>query len=400
MIFVFVHGTFARGAEWTKSDGLISNALREAFGPEARTVEFNWSGHNWHSERILASKQLGQYLHSLIRQEPDVKFVLLGHSHGGNVCRYVLSDRNLQEHCLGLVALGTPFLEVEPRQVQGVEAAIMVMGITAVSALSLWAGSHLSLLDVFLTPIALLPREVAVWVLGFLGLAIIGGGLWLTVTLFELVAQRVHRGLLFLQERHYKKLTCCVQPFSVPVLHVTTQGDEAFNYLTTLTWVSEIPFRIWRGICRYAGAFVIAAVVLPGFVLGVLGVGPSRGPPILDVLRLVVLLPSVVAIGGALVGPLLIWLLMAFVPRLVRATRIGFGGEGVLDNLLCRISLNNSAGGTNETEIVYLKLDPMEAEKSRVSPLSFVTQLKHCRIHSHPAMSRVVVNWIRTLLTT
>lgn len=116
-IVTLVHGTWGRGwdvfgcrklqdlAPWTRPDGPLATALRDALGPDTRIEAFNWSGRNGHDARIDASARLREQL----RAQPGAVHILIAHSHGGNVAHWAV-DESVLPSIAGMACLGTPFI--------------------------------------------------------------------------------------------------------------------------------------------------------------------------------------------------------------------------------------------------------------------------------------------------
>lgn len=98
LVGILVHGTFAapraNAKQWyelprEQPDSFIArleSALRHRgeILPEAWHV-FTWSGANTHSERVGAAEKLYNLLREVLTTSPDAEFLLIAHSHGGNV---------------------------------------------------------------------------------------------------------------------------------------------------------------------------------------------------------------------------------------------------------------------------------------------------------------------------
>jgi len=109
-IVILVHGTWARRANWTKPTSGIVMGLR---GLGADVVIFSWSGRNRHASRMSAGSILHEELLTLRDRFPDRPIHLVGHSHGGNVALYALSEPNPQLDEIAVTTLATPFIAVE-----------------------------------------------------------------------------------------------------------------------------------------------------------------------------------------------------------------------------------------------------------------------------------------------
>lgn len=112
-----VHGTFARRTRWICPGSPFGLMLRTRLG-ETRIEPFRWSGSNSARARQEASSSLRHHLHALIARYPSAHHAIIAHSHGGNIALTALADDRLAGRMLGVVTLGTPFLDakvIEPR---------------------------------------------------------------------------------------------------------------------------------------------------------------------------------------------------------------------------------------------------------------------------------------------
>jgi len=106
--FILIHGTFARGAPWTKAGSALVKTLEGAF-PRARICRFDWSGGNSHQARLCAAQELRKYVRSDEIGEGPI--FLIAHSHGGNVALKAISDNEIQRKVKGVICLATPFIQ-------------------------------------------------------------------------------------------------------------------------------------------------------------------------------------------------------------------------------------------------------------------------------------------------
>jgi hypothetical protein len=68
---VLVHGTFARGAPWTRpSSSGLCHQIRKRLGDETSFDAFEWSGDNRHAARLDAAIALAAHLEDLIAAYP------------------------------------------------------------------------------------------------------------------------------------------------------------------------------------------------------------------------------------------------------------------------------------------------------------------------------------------
>jgi len=110
-VFVLVHGTWARKAEWIEPESDFAKKLTSKV-PYSRTSAFRWSGRNSDRARRDAGKKLAEHTANLRRERPDAEIAVVGHSHGGNVALNAYRDPCGQQSIEKIVCLGTPFFSI------------------------------------------------------------------------------------------------------------------------------------------------------------------------------------------------------------------------------------------------------------------------------------------------
>lgn len=113
IVVTLVHGTFARGAPWTKEGSILRQEIAAELGRSEQDVIFDvfeWSGRNTHKARVKAGYELADHIRALRIRVPQCAHFVVAHSHGGNVA--ILAHKHLPEelHARGVATLGTPFL--------------------------------------------------------------------------------------------------------------------------------------------------------------------------------------------------------------------------------------------------------------------------------------------------
>jgi hypothetical protein len=113
-IFILVHGTFARKAQWTNSDSPLCNRLRDAVGEHGQSAQFipiEWSGKNLGRDRLETAKSIVSKIKSSQARNPGEILFLIGHSHGGSAIAYFLKNfPDFREAVAGCAFLSTPFI--------------------------------------------------------------------------------------------------------------------------------------------------------------------------------------------------------------------------------------------------------------------------------------------------
>lgn len=113
IVVTLVHGTFAKGAPWTRDGSILRREIAAGLGEHGRRVvfdSFEWSGRNTHRARVKAGYRLATHITELKSRYPLAKHFIVAHSHGGNVALF--AHKHLPEalHATGIATLGTPFV--------------------------------------------------------------------------------------------------------------------------------------------------------------------------------------------------------------------------------------------------------------------------------------------------
>ncbi|MCA1495853.1 alpha/beta hydrolase [Bradyrhizobium sp. NBAIM14] len=104
-----IHGTFAADAEWVRPTSSMRIALSALYGDRCLVAPFHWNGANNSFERILAARDLIAHLRAVEATHPNIRHVLIAHSHGGNLALQAASHGSLSRPIDGICCLATPF---------------------------------------------------------------------------------------------------------------------------------------------------------------------------------------------------------------------------------------------------------------------------------------------------
>lgn len=124
-VFHLVHGTFDPKAKWCRDGSPLRKEL-ERLVPNCTFEIFDWNGYNSHEDRWRAGEGFRKALLGSLEANAMARHVILAHSHGGMVALYALKQMTNLDRIF-LVTMGTPFLDVRPREVKevvGVCAAV------------------------------------------------------------------------------------------------------------------------------------------------------------------------------------------------------------------------------------------------------------------------------------
>ena len=115
-VVTLVHGTFARGALWTKDGSVLRREIAAAVCEHDCDVSFDnfeWSGRNTHRARVRAGHELAAHITRLREAMPRCRHFIVAHSHGGNVALLAHKHLPMFLHALGIATLGTPFIHAD-----------------------------------------------------------------------------------------------------------------------------------------------------------------------------------------------------------------------------------------------------------------------------------------------
>lgn len=113
-VFILVHGTFARDADWVNDPQSPLRQRLEKLGDVEFEI-FKWTGGNTDADRFAGAEDLQQAIRPVVQQSPGAKHFIIGHSHGGNVILRALDGFSDAAHIDGVVTLATPFINCQPR---------------------------------------------------------------------------------------------------------------------------------------------------------------------------------------------------------------------------------------------------------------------------------------------
>lgn len=142
VIIIFVHGTWAPDAAWTRSSPLTDYLWMhlEDIGPKARiaTQTCAWSGENSFVARAQAAESLRIQLEKNASVHPKALQFMIAHSHGGNIA--LLALEQTMAKVAGTICLSTPVIVVTGgyRGSQTREEWVLSASAIALVALCIW----------------------------------------------------------------------------------------------------------------------------------------------------------------------------------------------------------------------------------------------------------------------
>jgi hypothetical protein len=395
-VLTLVHGTWARGAPWTQPGSPLRSHLESRLGPNISFRVFEWTGQNSHTARLTAGEDLRHDLHQALKTHPQAQHFLIGHSHGGNVILYALRDPVLKDQIAGVVTLGTPFLDCQPRELE-----------RRIRSLSYTLPVLAAPLFLFIVvALAVLVLDTASRLFGGFG-----DGVWMVLTIWVAMSVLVggkdfvkwmhHRilesGGRWAKNRQRLVLAQLSPPFLpyLPILCLRFQGDEPGYGLWILDALSGLPALLSRGVVSAVSVFITAIGILPPalFALVIIDtetswLGDWTSETILD---------GFLSLAFTVAWYLLILqLLMVVIPKLIRTHPLGFGPEAMLDYLVATVSVGpRPSGCTRISEEKYRLIRAVRTIGLRRA-LRYVFKLKiiHSAIYEYkPALERCA-EWI------
>lgn len=404
---VLIHGTFARTAEWTKFDSTFSRLISQLSPGSTTMYRYLWSGENRQSARVDAANALGDMLIGESSKFPDSKFLLIGHSHGGNIAhRAALHLPESQR--LGVVCLATPFFHARARS----SALLFLLSLcvcgTLIASVLLAAVSILKLLAevTLVIPIVThisgsiegwlmekLPNLGTDYEVGVSIASLFFAWCWLSVGLARFVVGAVPYKQLTLRLRRWS----VVNALEVDMLAIWLAPDEAYWFIRLTRAVVEIIQVLLGWITRYA---VPASLVVWAFISGWAGISASREVTVLAMrehIGLVAFAIRFVEMQGVLAAVVLSCLLLAVAVAVVSAAISG--ADKYIDHVWLNIDVRRypQFHGGKVTSIRMPIYGAGWFENVRMALTGRSSPLMHSRLYTDERVPREVVSWIGTL---
>ena len=229
-----VHGTFARGAPWTRSGSRLASALHAGLDGPVEVDHCDWSGGNSASAREDGARRLAAHLREAALRHPDAKRFVVAHSHGGNVALYAMRDGEVARLTQGVVCLSTPFLVARPRDLGPQGRANLI----AALLIALLVTNALFIEDRLAAALPWLPHPVAGLLCVWIGMV----GLFFLYRSWDALATRL-----------LARLTLpTLPPLRLSILRAT--GDEASALLLFFQFLSLLAVRLFHSMQRLHAA--------------------------------------------------------------------------------------------------------------------------------------------------
>lgn len=364
---ILVHGTWSSGERWDDDRSPIRQRLHRELSPYyARTSVTNveWSGRIRWRARDRAARDLAARLRSLREAETgDTEYLLIGHSHGGNVATEAARERMAIDdrfRLKGVVCLNTPFLQHEIRAaspylvVWALVCLVTCLGLAYAAAWGGTVGLDAATLEHRMTGLAFTPAAFIAMLLtqlGMLGWAI-----------------HAHHGLRLKQAQQ-------PQPWEPRprVLCLSSADDEAITFLGLGEGLANLPQLMLHP--------VTVAVVGLAAVVRLLAVEEVSWCP---------LEPACWTVAPLAIGLVVsMWIGLAIVLGMLSSLAVlwifGLSPLQFVKTMVTRVLVS------------YVPLRPANAEFRAVADYDvkwWSLQLFHSRIHSSEAAIRDLCGWV------
>jgi hypothetical protein len=370
-LFTLIHGTFARGAAWTKEDSLLCQELKRTLKEEIGFPPFKWTGDNSHSAREIAAQELVLHIEKVAQLHPDADHYLICHSHGGNVALRALGKDNTERHVKGVLTLGTPFITCHPRAINfalrvlgwalpfSFFLVLLFMSAAIVVLASDWGFSH--------------GHRSAVLAAIFIYMLTMGPILlWRSIRVRKWTKSRLRPWIICKQSLALKKLQN-PELKNVELLSLYVKHDEAGTWLKVLEFVGDLAHRLYK---------------LNGFLVASIGVGLIAALILLSTVEKYYLLSDLVFSDLALpfIYVALLYVvsspMLGLFPWVIRGHKFGFGGETLFDNMLLRISTERRPTWVARAATVEVRPNVK-------------TGLRHSAFYNDPNVIGLAAAWIK-----
>ena len=389
---VLVHGTRARDAKWVQAESEFAQALLTLDPGGVCFYKFLWSGANAQVDRASAADSLTELLGVEAGAHPDAKFLLIGHSHGGNICSNAIKGVPPANR-VGVVCLATPFLSARARSLRTlmwIRFGYTILAVGACVAIFLMLGA-------FLLKFAPWLFKLKIWVLSLIFgepippvLAVIPG---VTAVLGSLAwawkfgfgqHPRPEPGQLRAMELWNR-----FAPTEVPTLCIWHGLDEAFWGLRAARQVGEAGHHFVGWVERYILPVLIVFCTIAGIWISF---SEHGGVYVYGDNSAAIRTGLAVLVGGLsmIVVPVALWWATAAVSSV---TRIALGRISIMDHLWLDVSIGRIP--SIRQDLVEARELPLFKSSVLANLLLTFPVLLGPLIHSRPYMDMRTASVIR-----
>lgn len=245
---------------WTdlQVDNSFASKLREKY-PTIKII--SWEG--WNSAK--AREQGADTLHERLQSRPEIDKIIVAHSHGGNVAMRALQRMDTQRYVLGVACLGTPFLQLLPRDPHAIVwlRQIRMVAIQIVRSMSMFVafGFFVSGLILLITMISRPIEGVSPQLAALIVLAggTVLGAIWMLSRRFPIREDAEAERKL--HDTQVELLHDWLKPIEPSCLCVHPTGDEAAGWLSFWSAVSNMPYVLRHHIVSAPLIFVLTVIL-------------------------------------------------------------------------------------------------------------------------------------------
>jgi hypothetical protein len=366
-----VHGTFARGAAWTRPD----SAMRTEWptSPERPVVftVFEWSGENSHEARQTAASDLAAHLRKVAAAHKDAAHLVIAHSHGGNVALAAMAQEEVRSRVAAIACLNTPFISCEARS--------LVPAVIALLACNPFVWLMLG------TPVVLERYLIPRYPGQFMKAVLIGSGLMIAAAIpAALAGFRIwglsERVLAAIEGYQRRRADAFRGPdhSRVRIFPATVKRDEAYRYLSTLdrlTNATASGLLVSKGL--FFGGIGLYLIAGSGGFLTDFNWFPSLTRAALMLSRFALYLAA-----AGFAAFVLSVILMTIAGMLLRGHRYGYG-EALGDSLLLHIGVTAYPPGGSPADVRVF-----DGESAG---------LHHSALYGSAALVRALADWFQAV---
>jgi pimeloyl-ACP methyl ester carboxylesterase len=338
-----------------------------------------------------SARRLADHLNRRKDAAPDEPLVLVGHSHGGNVCRAAASFAQPGK-VQGVIYIATPHLLFSKKRGRAAVYCLYAMPAAITMLVS--------------TNILLIAAPAAAWlraqiggsagfVFAYLGCLIFQAGLFMVLTRVLLPSQlrrrrpvrHLARSLLAFRRAAIRRN--CFTPRRLPELSITTKSDEAYSYLRLMqaaSWTYQLMIRAYFILTGAMFAVVGGMMAILAVVATVLIFLYVREPPTAsdwpEVREQLTAMFSFTVGMPVLMAVML--LMMMWIYFLFYGGAWSYGMRLIFDLFFLRLAIARSLPG-NETAVISIPF------WKRLRQMT----LLHFAIHRQPDTARAALDWAR-----
>jgi pimeloyl-ACP methyl ester carboxylesterase len=368
----------------------LAKGLRSVDPGGVQYHRFRWSGDNTHTARCAAAAELYSELLKLAARYPSARFLLVGHSHGGNIACAAASALP-GSRCAGIVTLATPFFHIAKRSLVPATSVPPMLLFLFFVGVAGYGGSWLGDIGAKFTHWLYGTWAEAVgghWLYRtYSAIVAIGGILSMVGLLAILIGFQVNERLSARQDKFFRAWDQ-LRPFAASTLSLSMTLDEA---LLVLSLVRRLPERLHQVRDWFHRHLVIAITVtaLPlGLAFVVIYLRTSDVPINSELAFYRALVGLTWVVAAAIVVTITLWVLIVLLTAIFMRLTYGLGSVG--HHLMLNVTVRRTPQIENPNLVKHRNIAlPLRAF------LSEKLCLVHSKLYMDPRSFEEIINWYR-----